>query len=145
MHVPKHPARPRLPGARLVNNQLHITSEAARTYDSIMTAVRRRYYSENPVLLTVIVFEDADYARLSCEPVPHTEHSLLSAVCCAVFQQFNIRSVYARSTYARHYTAALAHINRARIAVQRPLDPTTAGWTDNDVFVEARRLDWRDA
>lgn len=125
-----------------MNSYLLISPENAQAYDAIMKAVRRRYYSEHPVPLTALVFADADYARLSNERVPHTDHSLLAVVCCEVLQQFNIRSVYALSSYTRSYTSAFAHINRKRVAVQRPLDPAAAGWTDDDVFAEARRLGW---
>lgn len=39
---------------------------------------------------------------------------------------------------------ALAFINRYRARhVQRPLDPVAAGWTDDDLRIEARRLGWR--
>lgn len=125
-----------------MTSQLYITPENARTFDIIMQAVRRRYFSEHPTPLKTIVFEDADYIRLGSERVLHSEHSLLAAVCSAVLQQFDIRNVYALSSYMRSYNSALAHINRTRVAVQRPLDPAAADWTDDDVFAEARRLGW---
>jgi hypothetical protein len=45
--------------------------------------------------------------------------------------------------FARLYDAALAHINRTRVTVQRPLDPGAAEWTRDDVFIEAYRLGWK--
>ena len=38
---------------------------------------------------------------------------------------------------------ALAFINAKRRGVQRALDPKEAGWTDDDVFAEAKRLGWQ--
>lgn len=45
---------------------------------------------------------------------------------------------------ARDVAAALKHINRRRAQLgERPLDPERAGWTDDDVITDARRLGWR--
>lgn len=42
-------------------------------------------------------------------------------------------------------TAALKYINAHRAKhAQRELDPVAAGWSDDDVFAEARRLGWAD-
>jgi hypothetical protein len=38
---------------------------------------------------------------------------------------------------------ALKFINSKRGAVQPPLDPKAARWTDDDVIIEAKRLGWQ--
>lgn len=46
---------------------------------------------------------------------------------------------------ATPYELALAFINSKRGVVQRPLDPAAAGWSEDDVFAEARRIGWTPA
>jgi hypothetical protein len=48
---------------------------------------------------------------------------------------------YMRNAETKH-DDAIRHINRTRVSVQRPLDPCAAGWTTEDVFLEAYRLGW---
>lgn len=40
--------------------------------------------------------------------------------------------------------SALRYVNKRRALIgQRELDPVTAGWTAEDVLVEAKRLGWQ--
>jgi hypothetical protein len=126
-----------------VNSYLLIASEDAKTYRAIMDAVTRRYYNEHPTRLTTLVFEDDDHRRLQEPSLDLPEKSLLGAVCRAAYNQFDIRTVSARSGYERMQASALAHINRTRVTVQGALVPAAVGWSDDDVFVEARRLGWK--
>lgn len=44
----------------------------------------------------------------------------------------------------RRVKDALRHINAYRGGWQADLDPAAVGWSDDDVFAEARRLGWRE-
>ena len=48
-----------------------------------------------------------------------------------------------REARRRRVLMALEHINRRRARFgERPLDPDAAGWSDDDVLAEARRVGW---
>lgn len=106
------------------------------TYDGVVRVVKAHYWSIRPESFHTIVLDDADFNTLS------ERKALLDL--CATLLDFGVKTIRHRTNHTRAVASALAFINRTRVTVQQPLDPSTAGWTADDVFVEARRLGWKE-
>lgn len=106
-------------------------------------------------VIDVVLHRDTQQLALRCaDPVPafvlvpYALHESLLAdkVADRMLGAAGVKHIDSINAHDQHVrsqlTLALAHINRTRVCVQRPLDPAAAGWTAVDVFVEAYRLGW---
>lgn len=62
--------------------------------------------------------------------------------CDGTLPWFQMSATASGTKRPSEHVRALAFINRLRFPFQKPLDPAAAGWSEDDILVEARRNGW---
>jgi hypothetical protein len=106
------------------------------TTQQFVHAVRQRTVAADKPAAAFILVADHVFAEL-----------LEDRVADRMLGVAGVKKVDSETAHLRHaegkFAEALRFINRTRVTVQRPLVPSVAGWSIDDVFLEAYRLGWK--